>query len=311
VKKFFIVGCPRSGTTMLQQALNRHSQIAIPPETKFFFSFFGRSHRCQLRHLERLNNDLGIDLPPHRHRLRSPAEASAFYERMAGLYAERLRRSALVYFGEKTPEHTGRLHRIHSVFPDAKIIFLYRDGRDVALSLAKVAWMRRDLYVNFVLWLYYYRVLMRVRNDTSLDLYCVRYEDLVSDPSGELAKIASFLGVDYEAAMAQGHGNREGIPEREYPWKARALEPITRERVGVWRRELSPTQVQILESLGGRALRTLGYQTSTKWIQQLPFGLFPRLAWNLVAMLLRLPWDAVMKEFFDGSARLAMRGAQK
>jgi len=34
MKQFFIVGCPRSGTTMLQQALNRHPEIAIPPETK-------------------------------------------------------------------------------------------------------------------------------------------------------------------------------------------------------------------------------------------------------------------------------------
>jgi hypothetical protein len=37
MEKFFIVGCPRSGTTMVQQALNRHSRVAIPPETKYFF----------------------------------------------------------------------------------------------------------------------------------------------------------------------------------------------------------------------------------------------------------------------------------
>jgi hypothetical protein len=61
--KLFIVGCPRSGTTMLQQALNRHSQVVIPPETKFFFSFFGHPRRCQLRHIDRLNADLGINLP--------------------------------------------------------------------------------------------------------------------------------------------------------------------------------------------------------------------------------------------------------
>src|SRR5215831_4421176 len=58
VDKFFIVGCPRSGTTMVQQALNRHSQIVIPPETKFFFSFYGHSLAQQARHVRRLNADL-------------------------------------------------------------------------------------------------------------------------------------------------------------------------------------------------------------------------------------------------------------
>ena len=58
MKKLFIVGCPRSGTTLLQQALNRHSQIVIPPETKYFFSFLGHTRRCQHRHIDRLNADL-------------------------------------------------------------------------------------------------------------------------------------------------------------------------------------------------------------------------------------------------------------
>src|SRR5262245_27843931 len=80
VEKFFIVGCPRSGTTMVQQALNRHSQVAIPPETKFFFSFFGHSRARQLRHIDRLNEDLRIRLPRPAARVRSVAEGRAFYE---------------------------------------------------------------------------------------------------------------------------------------------------------------------------------------------------------------------------------------
>lgn len=64
MKYVFIVGCPRSGTTLLQQALNRHSQIVIPPESKFFYYFYGQSYRRQSAHLERINSDLGIELVP-------------------------------------------------------------------------------------------------------------------------------------------------------------------------------------------------------------------------------------------------------
>src|SRR5437016_6151356 len=149
VDKFFIVGCPRSGTTMVQQALNRHSQIVIPPETKYFFSFFGHSRGQQRRHVRRLNEDLRINLPTPARRIRSLDEGRDFYEIMARQYVERLQKKSVASFGEKTPEHTGHLLRIRQMFPRAKIIVLSRDGRDVALSLTKVPWMSSNLYVNF------------------------------------------------------------------------------------------------------------------------------------------------------------------
>src|SRR5207253_9698020 len=99
MKKLFIVGCPRSGTTMVQQALNRHSQIAIPPETKFFFSFFGHSRVHQLRHLQRLNEDLNIRMPAPATRVRSVAEGRDFFDAMAQQYVDRLKKKNVLMFG--------------------------------------------------------------------------------------------------------------------------------------------------------------------------------------------------------------------
>ena len=153
MKKLFIVGCPRSGTTLVQLALNRHSQIVIPPETKYFFSFLGHSKQCQHEHLKRLERDLQIRIPKPETRVRSGPEARAFFEHVARLYVEHLGKKNVVYFGDKSPEHTGQLSDIRRHFPDAKILIVYRDGRDVACSLTKVPWMSPDLYVNFVVWL--------------------------------------------------------------------------------------------------------------------------------------------------------------
>jgi hypothetical protein len=293
---FFIVGCPRSGTTMVQQALNRHSRIAIPPETKFFFSFLGHSKPCQHRHIKRLNRDLNICLPQPETAVSSVAEARAFYELMARQYLERLPRRGADHFGEKTPEHTGHLPRIRQLFPGAKIILLHRDGRDVAASLARMPWMPAGLHVSFLVWLYYDRLLRGAQDSGWPNVCSVRYEDIVADPEAELAKVLGFLGLPYEPAVALGCGNREGIPAREHSWKGKALERITAANVASFRRELTSEQIAILERLGGRALTARGYPLLTDGKAPLSLGLLTKLSCSLAGFVYRLPWHSVMNE---------------
>jgi hypothetical protein len=284
---------------MLQQALNRHSKIVIPPETKFFFSFLGQSWRRQIEHVERLNRDLQVQLPIPNRRLTTRSEARSFFELMADLYLERLGRLNAVYFGEKTPEHTGRIWSIRRVFPEAKFLFIYRDGRDVAISLTKVPWMGKDLYVNYLIWLYYCQVLRQIQSDETIDLLCVKYEDVVTDSVAEFGNILNFLGLDYEPAVAKGYGNTEGIPPHEYQWKARALERITSDRIGVWRRALSATEIGALERLGRKTLESLGYELTTGGRDPLSRTFYLGLAWNLFMQTFRLPWSSVVNELLE------------
>jgi hypothetical protein len=306
--QLFIVGCPRSGTTMVQQALNRHSQIVVPPETKFFFSFVGHSHRAQHRHIDRLNADLKIKLPKPTKALRSEDDCRSFYEEMSRQYLERVGKPSVVCFGEKTPEHTGRLPRIRQLFPEAKILVLYRDGRDVAASLSRMPWMPSNLYVNFLVWLYYHWVVQNEKRKAAANLYFARYEDIVADPEKRLGAILQFLELPYESAVVEGWGNHEGVPEREYAWKARALSKINTDRVGSFRQELSAEQIAILERLGGETLSSLGYPLLTDGQQPLSLPFFLQLSYGLSRFVTRLPTSALLKElgcrlFADGLLR--------
>lgn len=296
MNKFFIVGCPRSGTTMVQQALNRHSQVVIPPETKFFFSFLGHPREGQLRHLDRLDADLGVRLPRPAARVSGADEARALYEEMARQYVARRGKPGVTCFGEKTPEHTGHLASIRGLFPDAKVVVLYRDGRDVALSLSKVPWMSPDLYVNFLVWLYYDRLVRAEMARGGPGLYFARYEDIVADPRGELGAILNFLGLPDEPAVADGWGNKEGIPEREYAWKSRALERITAARVGLFRRDLTAAQVGALERLGGGALAAHGYELLTDGKAPLSPLFLVNLSLSLSRLVSGLPWRLLLNE---------------
>jgi hypothetical protein len=308
MKKFFIVGCPRSGTTMVQQALNRHPQIAIPPETKFFFSFYGQTRKQQRRHLDRLEADLKVHLPRPADAIRSPAQGRAFYDEMAGLYVQRLAKQGVTHFGEKTPEHTGHLPRIRKLFPSAKILVVYRDGRDVAASLTKMPWMPANLYVNFMVWLYYNQILLEVQTAGWPNFHFARYEDVVADPRAKFADILRFLELPDHPAVAQGSGNHEGVPEREHAWKRRALGPITCERVGVFRGDLTLAQIEILERLGRRTLPELGYEMLTDGRKPLPLEIMLRLSFEMSKFVYRLPWQSVGMELLNRSITCRANG---
>jgi len=299
MKKLFILGCPRSGTTMVQQALNRHSAIAIPPETKFFFSFLGHSRSDQRRHIERLNDDLNIHLELPQSGVRTDDTARAFYEEMANRYVNRLKKKDVSWFGEKTPEHTGHMTRIRQLFPDSKFLIVYRDGRDVALSLSKTPWMRGGLYVSFLVWLYYQRLVIHARDAHMPNIHLACYEDIVANPEKEFTAILNFLELPFEESVAKGYGSSEGIPEREYPWKANALQKITPNRVGSFRSELSQTQIAFLERLGHHTLSSFGYSLITDGKNSLSLRFLLNLSARMAMFLAHLPWYSLVQEMSE------------
>src|SRR5439155_26419002 len=238
-------------------------------------------------------------------RLYQPVRARVFYEEMARLYLERIRKPNVTHFGDKTPEHLARLHRISLLFPNAKVILIFRDGRDVALSLLRLPWTSRDLYVNFALWLYCVRLQRAARGAGELPLLCVRYEDLVAAPDAEFRKILAFLDLPYEPQVAEGRGNTEGVPGWEYAWKGRAIEKINGGRIGLWQQQLSQEQLGILERWGGSALRELGYRLATDGKHALPWVFRLRVAWKSFLWLARRPRYAQHKSLWlKGHPRL-------
>lgn len=298
MKQLFIVGCGRSGTTMLQQALNRHSRIIIPPETGYFIDVAGHTRAGQAHHLHSLNADLGVSLPTPTRRLRSDQDIIAGYQALASAYTHKLGRTDVGYFGDKSPRHLLVLPRIVRLFPAAKILLIYRDGRDVALSLSKVPWGPKDLYVNFAIWLRFYRRQRWAQSRPGLDLCCIKYEDFVHHPEQELRRVASHLELDYEDAMASQPGNVEGIAAREFGWKGRATEAITPARIGQWRSELNDTQRRRLERWGRRPLTDLGYELATGGLYALPPWFFPQLYARHTAWRVRCAGQLIRKNLF-------------
>jgi Sulfotransferase family len=285
----FIVGVPRSGTTLLRLALDAHPELAIPPETGFLLPLFARS-RWRLPRLDRAAfydhvtrfhtwPDLGLDAAVLRRALAAldPFSLAAGVRCLFQLVAAQRGKRR---WGDKTPTYGTVLPRLRRLLPEARFVHLIRDGRDVALSLGKVWFSPSDeLSERAAHWAREVAAIRRAGRGDRAYLE-VHYEDLVSEPRSTLERICSFLALEYSETMARSHetaaerlglvtdlrrSNGQVVTRAERLGQHRLTSsPPTAERIGVWRREMTPKQVASFEQVAGAALEACGYETSRR-----------------------------------------------
>lgn len=255
---FFVVGCPRSGTSLVSQLLDNHPRLAVYHETQFYPVF--RPHLRYYGDLRRPANarrliaDLrewlqlqGV-MPPDADELVAPT----FEGVLAALLAAHARRQGKRRGGDKTPEHHRFLDEILAGLPDSPVIFVVRDPRDTVRSFSKAfgasttdaarAWNRA------------YESYRRHRDRVLL----VRYEDLVSDPTRVLAGACDLLGESYEPVMLEFF---EHVPDRlrSLPNAERLTSPISTGSVGSFR-DLPDTEIALIERECAAGMLDLGYE---------------------------------------------------
>ncbi len=272
----FVLGCPRSGTTLLQLMLHAHPRIAIPPETRFLQAiYYTRAGFGDLRDPARrrdlaqfivsrrstLFGDLGLDA---RELVEEIVAAPPTLGSAAGtVFRAYARRFGKPRWGDKRPGYYQFIPPLLRMFPGAQIIHLVRDGRDCVASLKRMPWFDQGIYGAVATWM---EAIGQAGNAERRlpqgTLLRVRYEDLVADPPRLLMAICAFLGEDYHPAMAAPHVIAgELIPARK-AWHLGTRQPVTPARAGTWRSGLEPWEARLCEAVMGRRLRSLGYTLS-------------------------------------------------
>jgi len=230
----FLVGFPRSGTTLLENALTGHPDIAALEEADAL-ARCGGDLLADSAHLQRLAQLTGEE---------ARAAREIYWTRVRALAPEAA--SAKVFI-DKMPVQTVALPLITKLFPDAKILFARRDPRDVVLSC-----FRRLFGINTVMSQFltldgaarYYDQVMRLAvlygEKLLLDLHIVRHEDLVADFDRELSRILDFFGLPWDARVRDFE--QRAIWSRT-PSATQIARGLNAEGVGAWRRfqgELAP-----------------------------------------------------------------------
>jgi hypothetical protein len=272
----FVVGCPRSGTTMLQLMLHAHPRIAVPPETRFLLAAYRR--RYEIGDLADPDNrlalagwivgtpqfdDLGLDPGQVIAAITAaPGTLGSALGTVFKLYAERFGKPR---WGDKRPSYLRNLPILLRLFPDAQIIDIVRDGRDCVASLKETPWRPDDFGDLIDHWARSADASRRAARRYSPSTYHqVRYEDLVASPAVHLRKICDFLGEDYDPAMARPQSMAPvAVPEYK-TWHQLTRSAVTTSRAGSWQHRLTPDEVRQCEAVFGRRLARFGYQPSTR-----------------------------------------------
>jgi tetratricopeptide (TPR) repeat protein len=203
----FVVGMPRSGTTLVEQIAASHGQAAG----------IGEGHAIGA--LSTAFGDGGRDL--------CASLAAAHLERLGG--------AARVV--DKTPDNIFHLGLIAVLFPNARIVLCGRDPRDVCLSCFRQDFSEpipyaTDLRDCAIRMKELGRLATHWKAELPLPIYILSYEALVADPEPEVRRLLAFLGLDWDAACLDFH--RKGHEVRSASlWQVR--EPVHTRSVGHWR----------------------------------------------------------------------------
>lgn len=269
----FIVGVGRSGTTLLSAILNRHSQIHVTPETRFFcfvyeyqggIEAFVRDWPASLLTIAK-KMDPTASWDPIETAKTVTKETGEEFPGLAKLFYTFCKKIANFEnkntFIEKTPDHLEYLPQIRALFPESKIIHLIRDGRAVAESRSRMDFVKKE-HRNFIDGLLYwkrniYTAKEFLKNDTNY--LEIKYESLVSNPHETIAKILHFLGKNSEDNILLPDGSEHGLIENGTQHKANILNPIDPSLATAWKKRVSSSDMQWADILIGEELEKLNY----------------------------------------------------
>jgi len=285
----FVVGCPRSGTTLLQYILRAHPRISMATGESHFIIPLSRrlaefgdlaspdGQRQILAAMEAqsrsfLETDLhGLQYDRERFVARfQELGVSTFAALIDALFMENARGEGKVRWADKTPWYVLHMGRLLELFPGARFVHLIRDGRDVALSLFR---RRHDFLVyNTYCAARYWELYVergreigsRLPSGTYKEFY---YEQLIQQPKDFLRELCVFLGeeytdalLDYKRAGEVGRETGKGkIPERLEAKTPLLKGDIVASNHGKWEREFSEGQRQVFERAVGDLLHSHGY----------------------------------------------------
>lgn len=276
----FVVGAPRSGTTLLQRMLRSHPRISSPTGESHFIvpllrnapaygslaeranirAVLGEMHRINAEFMETDFHGLAFDLDAIAGAIhtRGVATMPALIDALFRLNAEGEGKARWL---EKTPYYIMHVDALLAAFPSAQFVHIIRDGRDAVLSMLERA---EDIRVFNVdagarLWRRYVEAGQAAgRRLPAGRYYEIRYEDILAAPQEAVKGLCDYLGEPVSDKVIDFQKSSD--PATKTPLLRQGLQAGNREK---WRKAMTPRQIRVFEGIAGECLAACGYPLST------------------------------------------------
>ncbi len=273
----FVLGCGRSGTKLLYHTLLSAGGFAVYYAESNAFNLLGicfgnlarRGNRRKLLdayYKSMLFERTGLKSEDIDQRVMDDCRNTGDFLRI--VMEAVARKQGVKRWAECTPLHLLYLPLIKKVVPDALIVHIIRDGRDVAASLHRIGWIRplpwdraRAVLAPAIFWRWIVSRGRRYGQQMGNDYMEVHYEDVVQQPREALARIGAFIeqDLDYDRIQQNPLGSLQ-TPNSSFRGDGREKEANT---IGRWKTMFTPEQIRDIEAVQGDLLTATAYTLET------------------------------------------------
>ena len=281
---FFIVGRPRSGTTLLRMLFDANSEVVIPPECQFIINLYPKYGKTKVWNDSIINkfcDDLqqqwlfktwNINQDKLKNNILKHSRQISYNEICKIVYLNYksiFQKDEIKFFGDKNPGYTIYTKQLTKIFPNSKFIHIIRDYRDHFVSIKNVDFELPNISLVVYKWRLYVKQFRKMMKKYPENYVEVLYEDLVRNPENEMKKLCAFTGVSFSSEIFDFY-TKKGETEKYYPKKlfnkfhSSLFNKINPDKIGVYKKQLTARQIKIADAAAGKYAEIAGYDREYK-----------------------------------------------
>jgi Sulfotransferase family len=313
---FFIVGRPRTGTTLLLKMFDAHPNVIIPWECQFILNLYpkyGKIKHWDEQHVLSFFDDLqqtwqfkfwNVDLPKLRTELLSCVGEISYGELCKHVHLSNKSvypKGDILLVGDKNPGYTIYIDRLIKIYPDAKFIFINRDYRDNFYSIRNVDFELPLVSIVVYKWKYFFKKALAAKQKYPSSVFILKYEDLAMQPQDKFKEICDFVGLEYREEVFDFYKSGEASDamlktERAKKHHQSLLKPINTGRINLWKKNLSEAEIKQADYVAGKYAELGGYQREYThagfrvFLQTQPGILYARTIYFLTYIVDKFPY---------------------
>ncbi len=313
---FFIIGRPRSGTTLLRVLLDAHPNVVIPPECQIILRLhkkYSKITRFDQKRLQAFYDDLvalryfdmwTINTETLKEKLLAMEGETTFDDlvRLVYLsYKSFFKTGEIQLIGDKNPGYSLYVRRLFRMYPGSKFIHIIRDYRDNYLSLIHARFEIPNVPLVVYRWKFAIRQIDKLKKKHPGSFHTVRYEDFVMEPEHHMRQVCDFLGITYDPSVFDYLDMKDEISETYSDTvelvriHKNLLKPITTGRTGLWKKEMNDRDIRVADLVVRKCADHYGYERKYKrfntglylWI--MPVLLYGSLMYRMILLGQSLP----------------------